>query len=117
MDKITQKQLAKSARARRVRAKISGSESCPRVTINKTTRHLNVQAIDDVKGTTLASITTKTFESKNTGINLAAELGESFGEKLKEAKIKEIVFDRKGSKYHGRVAAFADGIRKAGIKF
>ena len=117
MDKIIKKQSVKSARARRNRSKITENETCPRVTINKTARHLNVQAIDDAKGTTLASITTKTFESKNTGINLAAELGESFGAKLKDAKIKEIVFDRKGNKYHGRVAAFADGIRKAGIKF
>ncbi len=117
MEKIIKKQLVKSARARRVRAKISGNEACPRVAVNKTAKHFSAQAIDDTKGITLASITSKVFESKNTGIALASELGESFGAKLKEAGVKEIVFDRKSNKYHGRVSAFADGIRKAGIKF
>lgn len=117
MIKTIKKQLGKQARVRRVRAKVYGLSNRPRLAVEKTSRHFGAQVIDDTKGVTLASTSSKAFDSKNTGIKLAAELGELLGKKLNEAGIKEVAFDRRGHKYHGRIAAFAEAVRKSGIKF
>lgn len=117
MIKTIKKQLDKLARIRRVRAKIKGSASRPRLVIEKTARHFGAQIIDDTKGTTLASISSKNIQSKNQGVKLSVELGELFGQKLKDAGIQKITFDRRGNKYHGRISAFAEAVRKSGIIF
>jgi len=103
-------------RKRRIRAKISGSASLPRVSVFKSNRYLSVQAIDDVTATTLAAIHSKTTGHKANKEGATA-LGEAFAATLKAANISEIVFDRNGYQYHGVIAAFGDSLRANEIKF
>jgi large subunit ribosomal protein L18 len=100
----------------RIRAKISGSASLPRVSVFKSNRYLSVQAINDVTATTLCALNTKSTGHK---VNKegAAALGEAFAAKLKEANLTEVVFDRNGYQYHGVIAAFGDSLRANEIKF
>jgi large subunit ribosomal protein L18 len=103
-------------RKRRIRAKISGCASLPRVSVFRSNRYLSVQAIDDVTATTLAALNSKAIGhgSNKTG---AAALGEAFAALLKKANITAIVFDRNGYQYHGVIAAFGDALRANEIKF
>ena len=103
-------------RKRRIRAKISGSSSLPRVSVYRSNRYLSVQAIDDMNATTLAALNSKSTGHKSNKEGAAA-LGEAFAAKLKEAKISEVVFDRNGYQYHGVIAAFGDALRANEIKF
>jgi len=106
-----------------VRKKISGTEARPRVSVFRSANHIYAQAIDDVKGTVIASISSVKKETREkiggyTGNKTAASVvGKLFGDELKEKGIETIVFDRNGFLYHGRVKALADGIREAGLKF
>ena len=103
-------------RKRRIRAKISGSATLPRVSVFKSNRYLSVQAIDDATGTTLCAL-----HSKSTGLKSnkegAAALAGAFAAKLKEANISDVVFDRNGYQYHGVIAAFGEALRANEIKF
>ena len=103
-------------RKRRIRAKISGSATLPRVSVFKSNRYLSVQAIDDVTATTLCAIHSKTTGHKANKEGATA-LGEAFAATLKAANIYEIVFDRNGYQYHGVIAAFGDSLRANEIKF
>lgn len=103
-------------RKRRIRAKISGSASTPRVSIFRSNRYLSVQAINDATGTTLAALNTKAIGQKASKASAVA-LGEAFATVLKNASISEIVFDRNGYQYHGVIAAFGDALRANEIKF
>ena len=103
-------------RKRRVRAKISGCASLPRVSVFRSNRYLSVQAIDDVASVTLASLNSKSTGHKANKEGAAA-LAEGFAAKLKEAGITSIVFDRNGYQYHGVIAAFGDALRANEIKF
>jgi large subunit ribosomal protein L18 len=100
----------------RIRAKISGSASLPRVSVFKSNRYLSVQAIDDVTATTLCALNSKSTGHKGNREGAAA-LGEAFAAKLKEANISSIVFDRNGYQYHGVIAAFGEALRANEIKF
>jgi large subunit ribosomal protein L18 len=104
-------------RQRRARAKITGTATKPRVSVFRSLTHVSVQAIDDVARKTLLSVSDKAIKTKGNKTEIAALVGEDFGKKLKDNKIEIIVFDKGAYKYHGRVKALADGIRKAGIKF
>lgn len=106
-------------RQRRTRVKMTGTSVKPRLSVFRSLIHISVQAIDDVKGKTLVAasdqeITAKTKMSK---IDKAGLVGELVGKKLMAKKISNIIFDKGAYKYHGRVKALADGIRKAGLKF
>ena len=103
-------------RKRRVRAKISGCASLPRVSVFRSNRYLSVQAIDDASATTLAALNSKSTGHKANKEGAAA-LGEAFAAKLKEAGLTNIVFDRNGYQYHGVIAAFGDALRANEIKF
>ena len=103
-------------RKRRIRAKISGSASLPRVSVFRSNRYLSVQAIDDTTATTLCALNSKATGHK-ANRDGAAALGEAFAAKLKEANLTEIVFDRNGYQYHGVIAAFGDALRANEIKF
>ncbi len=103
-------------RKKRVRANISGCESTPRVTVFKSNKHFYAQAIDDTKGHTLAYADGIKLGVKSNKDG-AATVAKDLGEKLKAQNIETIVFDRNGYLYHGVVAAFADALRDAGIKF
>ena len=100
----------------RIRAKISGCASLPRVSVFKSNRYLSVQAIDDSTATTLCAIHSKATGHKANKEGAAA-LGEAFAAKLKDAKLTEVVFDRNGYQYHGVIAAFGDALRANEIKF
>lgn len=106
-----------------VRKRISGTEIRPRVSVFRSANHIYAQAIDDVNGSVIASISSVKKETKEqiggyTGNKAAAVVvGKLLGETLKTKGIESIVFDRNGFLYHGRIKSLADGIREAGLKF
>jgi large subunit ribosomal protein L18 len=119
MKKLIEKNRRLQKRRLRVRKKITGTESRPRLSVFKSNKNIYAQVIDDAKGHTIAAISTQAEEFKTLKVNVedAAKLGEALGNKLKELKIEEVVFDRNGKLYHGVIKAFADGARKSGIRF
>jgi len=100
----------------RVRSKVSGTKLCPRVSVFRSSRHLYAQIIDDYNHKTLVSIKTGLSKEKTTKTNRAKETGLSLAQKAQKAKISKVVFDRNGYRYHGRVKAFAEGLREGGLK-
>ncbi len=115
---------AKEKRVRRhmrLRQKVKGTASRPRLAVSFTTNNMYVQFIDDEAGHTLASMSTLSaaFKALNLKRNVAAAqgLGKLAAEKAKEAGISEVVFDRGGLQYHGKVKALAEAAREAGLKF
>ena len=109
-------------RHRRVRGKISGTAARPRMCVTRSNNNIYVQVIDDVAGKTILGVSTLGPEFKATGkksstVEGAAAIGEIVGKKAIEAGITEIVFDRGGHLYHGRVKAVAEAAREAGLKF
>ncbi len=103
-------------RKKRVRAKISGTAELPRVSIFKSNRHVYAQAIDDVAGVTIAAADGRKMGLKANRED-AKKVAVAMADALKAKNIEKIVFDRNGYLYHGVVAAFADALREAGIKF
>lgn len=103
----------------RVRTKISGTTSIPRLNVFKSNGHFYAQLIDDVKQTTIvAASTLKMADLKSTSNIIAAEkVGSDIAKKAIDKKITTVVFDRGGYLYHGKVKAFAEAARKAGLKF
>ena len=113
---------ARKRRHRRIRTKISGTENRPRLNISRSLKHIYVQVIDDVAGHTLLSASTidgnlaKVLEGKNKR-EQSTIVGKTVAERALDAGISEVVFDRGGYLYHGRVKALAEGAREAGLKF
>ena len=122
MNKCQKKQAALARRHRRVRGKISGTASRPRMCVTRSNANLYVQFVDDVAGKTLVGVSTLGPDFKATGKNGAtvegaSALGAIVGAKAKEAGVTEVVFDRGGNLYHGRIKALADAAREAGLVF
>jgi large subunit ribosomal protein L18 len=112
--------VARSRRHLRVRKKVSGTAVRPRMVVNRSTRHLFVQVVDDTTGTTLAWASTMEADLRSDSGDKTAKarrVGEIVAGRAKSAGIETVVFDRGGNKYHGRVAALADGARDAGLAF
>lgn len=110
---------AKTIRKNRVRAKISGSAQRPRLSVYISNKHAVAQLIDDVSAQTLVYMSTvgvKELADKNL-TEKASWLGDQIGRSAAKKKIKRVVFDRGGKKYHGRAAALAEAARKAGLQF
>jgi large subunit ribosomal protein L18 len=103
-------------RRRGIRRIVKGSDSRPRVSVFRSNRYLYVQVISDESGKTLAAANTVTATGGST-VAQAGELGKQIAEKCKELSITEVVFDRGGYRYHGRVKALADAAREAGLRF
>ena len=102
----------------RVRNKISGTAECPRLNVFRSNTQIFAQIIDDVKGTTLVSSSSVELKIKNGGnAEGAALVGKDIAEKALKAKIKNVVFDRGGYLYHGRVQALAEAARENGLEF
>jgi large subunit ribosomal protein L18 len=102
-----------------VRKKIMGTAARPRLAVFRSNKHIYVQAIDDMNGRTVASASTveESLRSGHTAtVESAKAVGKLVGERAKAAGISAVVFDRGGFKYHGRVAAIADGAREAGLE-
>ena len=103
-------------RRRRVRAKVRGTAERPRISVFRSNRGIFAQLVDDANGRTLASaswLQVKSFKGNKTA--QAAEVGKLLAQKAKAAKIETVVFDRGGYQYHGRVKAFAEGVREGGL--
>ncbi|MEK7603895.1 MAG: 50S ribosomal protein L18 [Patescibacteria group bacterium] len=114
------KQLNRMRRHRRVRARIKGTGERPRVSVFKSNRNIFVQFIDDETGKTVLSsqiVSDIKNKMKDKKTEKAIKIGEMLAEKAQKAGIKNVVFDRGGFKYHGRVKAVADGLRKGNINF
>ncbi|MCY1158047.1 MAG: ribosomal protein [Citricoccus sp.] len=112
------KAAARGRRHLRVRKRIEGTAVRPRLVVNRSARHMFVQVVDDSKGLTVASASTmeadlRAFDGDKTA--KAKRVGELVAERAKAAGIESVVFDRGGNKYHGRVAAVADGAREGGL--
>lgn len=111
-----QKQNGKLARKRRVRAKISGTATRPRLSVHRSLTGMSAQLIDDAAGITIAAASTKEAKVGAT-MDGAAKLGALIAKKAADKKITSIVFDRNSYKYHGRIKALADAAREAGLQF
>ena len=126
MNKEKLKQQKKQRRKARVRFKIKGTSDKPRLSVFKSNKGMYLQVIDDEKENTLVSVSSKELENKknelenfaknNRKVNLAYNMGILLAKKILEKNIKQVVFDKSGYKYHGRVKAVADGVRKQGVK-
>jgi len=114
---MLQKQANRYARQARVRAKISGTAKRPRLNVFRSNQNIYVQLIDDEAGKTLAASSDIKVDGKLAKIESAKKVGEEIGKKAKELKIKQVVFDRGGFSYQGRVKALADAAREAGLTF
>ena len=103
----------------RVRGKISGTPECPRLNVFRSNANIYAQIIDDVSGVTLVSANTleKGFEGTTGNVEAAKKIGLVLAERAKAKGIEQVVFDRGGYVYHGRVAALAEGAREGGLKF
>jgi len=107
-------------RQMRGRKKLSGTAERPRLVVTRSSKHISVQVVDDLVGKTLAYASTmepdlRTFEGDKTA--KAKKVGELVAERAKTAGVDGVVFDRAGNKYHGRIAALADGAREGGLTF
>ena len=100
----------------RIRGKISGTPERPRMSVYRSNKGIYVQLIDDLAGTTLVSASSKGIE-EGTKIEIAAKVGADIAKKALEKGINEVVFDRNGYLFHGRVKSLADAARGAGLKF
>jgi large subunit ribosomal protein L18 len=104
----------------RGRKKVSGTAERPRLVVTRSSKHISVQVVDDLVGKTLVSASTmeadlRSFEGDKTA--KAKRVGELVAERAKSAGVEGVVFDRAGNKYHGRIAALADGAREGGLTF
>jgi large subunit ribosomal protein L18 len=119
MKAIKEKNARWQRRKTKIRSKISGESSKPRISVFKSNKYIYAQAIDDVAGITVTSASNieKDNISLKSNVENAGKLGEILGKRLVEKNISEAVFDRNGYPYKGIVKALADGIRKAGVKF
>lgn len=110
---------ARLIRHRRVRGKISGTAARPRLSVFRSAKHIYAQIIDDVNGVTLVAASTmdKDFEGLGSNKEAAKKVGEAVAKKALEKGVEEVVFDRSGYIYHGRIQALADGAREGGLKF
>ncbi len=107
-------------RKRRIRSKIKGTAQRPRLVVFRSLKGVTTQVIDDTKGHTLVATSLKEIYSSpkvKNDVKTAGKVGELIAQKCLKANIKEVVFDRGGYKYHGKIKALADGARKAGLKF
>ncbi|MBQ9036662.1 MAG: 50S ribosomal protein L18 [Erysipelotrichaceae bacterium] len=102
----------------RVRQKVSGTAECPRLNVFRSNANIQAQIIDDVKGVTLVSASSMQLKLENGGnIEAAKAVGTEIAKRALKKNIKNVVFDRGGYIYHGRVAALADAAREAGLEF
>ena len=110
---------ARLKRHKRVRAKISGTASRPRLAVYRSNAHISAQVIDDVAGVTLVSASTHEKDFQGNGGNKVAAraIGKLLAERANAKGITEVVFDRGGYLYHGRVSELAEGAREGGLKF
>ena len=104
----------------RVRKKVSGTPARPRLVVSRSARHMLAQVVDDTVGRTLASASSMEVDLRSTSADKSAKartVGSLIAARAKQAGVESVVFDRGGNKYHGRVAALAEGAREGGLDF
>jgi large subunit ribosomal protein L18 len=117
---MLQKLESRRRRHQRVRKHVRGTSDRPRLAVFRSSRHVYAQVIDDVQGRTLLAASTMEAEARSSAtanVDAARAVGRRVGERAKAAGITQVVFDRGGFRYHGRVAAVADGARESGLEF
>ena len=118
MIKITNKNEERLRRHARVRTKISGTADCPRLNVFRSNANIHAQIIDDTTGTTLVAASSVSLKLENGGnIEAAKAVGKAIAEAAVAKNITNVVFDRGGYVYHGRVQALAEAAREAGLQF
>jgi large subunit ribosomal protein L18 len=113
----TKSRLRRQVRGRK---KVNGTAERPRLVVTRSTKHITVQVVDDLVGKTLAYASTMEADLRGFGGDKTAKakkVGELVAERAKSAGVSDVVFDRAGNKYHGRIAALADGARSGGLTF
>jgi len=116
ISKTQRKQTIRTSRVRRIRSRVVGTAVRPRLVASRSNTGMFVQLIDDAKGATLVSVSDRKLGGK-TKMDRATAAGTKLAELAIKKGIKQVVFDRAGRAYHGRIAAVAEGARKAGLKF
>jgi large subunit ribosomal protein L18 len=114
------RRVARLRRHARLRKKIEGTAETPRLVVNRSSRHIHVQLVNDLDGTTLAAASSIEADVRAVDGDKKAHsvrVGQLIAERAKAAGIEQVVFDRGGNLYHGRVAALADAAREAGLEF
>ena len=116
------KQMARVKRQRRVRKKIKGTPGRPRLSVFRSAKHIYAQIIDDTEGRTLVACASteeafKSLDKPENKCSAATTVGKMIADRAKEKGIEQVVFDRNGFLYHGRIKAVSDGAREAGLKF
>lgn len=101
----------------RIRGRISGTAQKPRLSVFRSNKYIYAQLIDDVAGKTLVASSSRAISDKTNKVEISAMVGKALAEKAVAAGISEVVFDRGGYLFHGRVKALADGAREGGLKF
>ena len=118
-DISTTRRLGKARRHFRIRKRVTGTPARPRLVVTRSTRHITAQVVDDLAGHTLASASTLELRTGGEGDKSARarQVGALVAQRAKDKGIGAVVFDRGGNKYHGRIAALADGARENGLEF
>jgi large subunit ribosomal protein L18 len=111
----TKKHQNAKRRARRTRAQLHGTATLPRLTVKRSLKHIYVQLVNDDVGQTLLAVSDKDIANKGKPLEVAKEVGNLMAKKAVELGIQQAVFDRGAYRYHGRVAAIADGARESGL--
>ncbi|MBI4779254.1 50S ribosomal protein L18 [Candidatus Falkowbacteria bacterium] len=111
------KQNKRFRRKGRVRAKVNGTAACPRLSVFRSNRGIYAQIINDEIGKTLVAVSAGEVKTTGKKIDVSLELGKLIASKAKAKDINQVVFDRNGYKYHGRIKALAEGAREGGLKF
>ncbi|MDO4940814.1 MAG: 50S ribosomal protein L18 [Erysipelotrichaceae bacterium] len=112
------KNKERQRRHERIRNKVVGTESCPRLSVFRSNAHIHAQIIDDAKSTTLVSCSSVELKLENGGnVEAAKQVGTELANRAKAKGIENVVFDRGGYIYHGRVQALAEAAREAGLNF
>lgn len=122
MIKTANRKTKVQKRHKTIRIKVSGTTEAPRLAVYRSTKHIYAQLIDDVKGVTIASASSvdKDLKAKlghGGNLDAAKAIGEAIAKKALKKGVKDVVFDRGGFLYHGRIAALADAAREAGLNF
>jgi len=113
---VEKKRLHREKRRKRVRRKIAGTLERPRLSVYRSNAHIYAQLIDDTAGNTLAAADSREVGEVDSRTEAARKVGELIAARAAEAGIETVVFDRGGNRYHGRIAALAEGARSGGLK-
>ena len=113
---VLQKRAHREKRRKRIRRKVAGTAERPRLSVYKSNIHIYAQLIDDERGHTIAAADSREIGETENRKEAARKVGELVARKAADAGVEEVVFDRGGNKYHGRIAALAEGAREGGLK-